>query len=273
MVARVNGSFATSAVPGTRFTDVRWVAETGSTNQDLLTAAAAGADEGLVLVADHQSAGRGRLDRAWIAPPGASLLVSALLRPHVAADELFVVTLACGVAALEAVEEVTGQRLALKWPNDLVVPSGPAADRKVAGILAESHVAGGVVDAVVVGMGLNLDWPEDLPTEIAATAASVNHLTGGPVDREAVLVAWLRHYDRLLGALGDAGQRAALLDHVRSASATIGRGVRIQDAHETYEALAVDLDDAGRLLVERDGRIVTVTAGDVVHAGLVPPSP
>ncbi|MBJ7308500.1 MAG: hypothetical protein JHC63_11675, partial [Acidimicrobiia bacterium] len=92
----MNGSFATSGVPGTRFADVRWVAETGSTNRDLLEAAAAGVSEGLVLVADYQSAGRGRLDRAWIAPAGASLLVSALLRPSVSPDELFLLTLACG---------------------------------------------------------------------------------------------------------------------------------------------------------------------------------
>ena len=81
-MADVQGSFATSAVPGTRFTDVRWITETGSTNADLLAAAAEGAPEGVVLVADHQSAGRGRLDRTWVAPAGSSLLVSVLLRPQ-----------------------------------------------------------------------------------------------------------------------------------------------------------------------------------------------
>jgi BirA family biotin operon repressor/biotin-[acetyl-CoA-carboxylase] ligase len=99
MVARVQGPFATSAVDGTRFTDVRWVEETGSTNRDLLSEAAAGAPEGIVLVADHQTAGRGRLDRSFVAPPGASLLVSVLLRPRVDPEHAFLVTTAAAVAA------------------------------------------------------------------------------------------------------------------------------------------------------------------------------
>lgn len=272
-MARVNGSFATSAVPGTRFADVRWVAETGSTNRDLLEAAAGGADEGLVLVADHQTAGRGRLDRSWIAPPGASLLVSVLLRPPVTPDDLFLVTLGCGLAAAEAVEQVTGARLALKWPNDLVVPAGEFVDRKVAGILAESIVTDGSIRAVVVGMGLNLDWPADLPAEIASTAASVNHITGERVDRQAVLVAWLRHYERWLDSLTRAPGRSALLERVRSRSATIGRTVRIEDVHGTFEAVATGIDDLGRLVVDRDGAEVVVTAGDVVHARMLPPLP
>ncbi len=269
MVARVNGSFATSGVPGTRFAEVRWVAETGSTNRDLLAAAAEGAPEGLVLVADYQSAGRGRLDRAWIAPAGASLLVSALLRPSVAPEDLFLLTLACGLAAVDAVEEVAGVKPGLKWPNDLVVTEGLLIDRKLAGILAESHVVDGRVDAVVVGMGLNLDWPDDLPAELAATAASVNHLTGRPVDREEVLVAWLRHYDRHLDAIASAGTREDFLAEVRSASSTIGRDVRVENPTETFEGRAVGIADDGRLLVDRAGEVVAVTVGDIVHAKLI----
>ena len=102
MVARVQGPFATSAVEGTRFTDVRWVAETGSTNRDLLSEASSGAPEGIVLVADHQTAGRGRLDRSWSAPPGASLLVSVLLRPRIEPGDAFLVTAAAAVAACQA---------------------------------------------------------------------------------------------------------------------------------------------------------------------------
>ena len=266
MVARVNGSFATSEVPGTRFDDVRWVAETGSTNRDLLDAAAEGAREGLVLIADHQTAGRGRLDRSWIAPAGASLLVSALLRPAVGSEDLFLLTLACGLAAVDAIEAIAGVRPGLKWPNDLVVAAGPLADRKLGGILAESHVADGRVDAVVVGMGLNLDWPETLPDEIAATAASVNHLIGASVDREEVLVAWLSHYDRHLTALTEEGGRATFLEKVRSSSTTIGRDVRVENSASSFEGRAVDIADDGRLLVERDGEIVAVTVGDIVHA-------
>lgn len=268
-MARVNGSFATSAVPGTRFADVRWVTETGSTNQDLLAAAAGGAPEGLVLVADHQTAGRGRLDRRWIAPPGASLLVSVLLRPSVEPEVLFLLTLTCGLAASDAIAEVAGVRPGLKWPNDLVVADGPLLDRKLAGILAESHVDGGEVTAVVVGMGLNLQWPEDLPEEISSTATSVNHLTGAVVDRDEILVAWLRHYDRYLSTLSTDEGRRVILDRVRSVSATLGRTVRVERTDDAFDGTAVDLGDDGRLLVERDGVIVPVLVGDIVHARLV----
>lgn len=268
-MARVNRSFATSAVPGTRFADVRWVAETGSTNRDLLAAAAEGSSEGLVLVADHQTAGRGRLDRAWIAPAGASLLVSALLRPRCSPEELFLLTLACGLAACEAIAEVAGVQPGLKWPNDLVVAGGPLVDRKLGGILAESHVAEGRVDAVVVGMGVNLNWPLELPEDISATASSVNHLTGASVDREEVLVTWLRRYDDHLTAIEDPARRSLFLETVRSQSATIGREVRVETAQGSFDGSAVGIDDDGRLLIERDGAITKVTVGDIVHARLL----
>ena len=269
-MARVKGSFATSEVPGTRFADVRWVAETGSTNRDLLEEAARGVPEGVVLVADHQTAGRGRLDRTWVAPAGASLLVSVLLRPDLPPEDLFLLTVACALAAADGVERVTGFRPGLKWPNDLVVAEGPLADRKLAGILAESHVVAGSVDAVVVGMGLNLDWPDELPAELAATAASVNHLTGGPVDREAVLVAWLTSYDRRLASLATTEGRAALLDDARNSSVTIGRLVRVERADGSFEGRAMGITEHGHLLVDHESQIVEVTVGDVVHARLMP---
>ena len=269
-MARVNGSFATSGVPGTRFADVRWVAETGSTNRDLLDEAARGASEGVVLVADHQTAGRGRLDRTWVAPAGASLLVSVLLRPQLPVEDLFLLTVACGLAAADGVEEVTGIRPGLKWPNDLVVADGPLIDRKLAGILAESHVTAGVVEAVIVGMGLNLDWPDQLPDELAATAASVNHLTGAPVDREQVLVAWLTAYDRRLSSLATEEGRARLLDDARGSSATIGRRVKVERSDGSFEGRAVGITDHGHLLVDRGDETIEITVGDVVHARLLP---
>jgi BirA family biotin operon repressor/biotin-[acetyl-CoA-carboxylase] ligase len=169
------------------------------------------------------------------------------------------------------VEEVAGVRPGLKWPNDLVVADGPLADRKLAGILAESHVVKGKVDAVVVGMGLNLDWPAELPEELAETAASVNHLTGGSVDREDVLVAWLRHYDRHLTAITTEIERGEFLDEVRAASATLGRDVRVERSDGFFEGHAIAIADDGRLLVDcgGDGGVVAVTVGDIVHARLL----
>jgi len=135
--------------------------------------------------------------------------------------------------------------------------------------LAESHVAKGQVEAVVVGMGLNLDWPVDLPEELSLTAASVNHLTGNSVDREEVLVAWLRHFDRHLVAIGNDAGRIKFLEGVRSASSTIGRDVRVESANESFDGRAVGIADDGRLLVDRNGSIVSVTVADIVHARLL----
>ena len=262
-----SGGFPTS-VEGTRFGEVRWVATTGSTNADLLAEAAAGAPDGLVLVADHQGAGRGRLGRSWQAPPGASLLVSVLLRPRVATDELFLLTLAAGLAAVDAVRSLTRVTLGLKWPNDLVVMDGPLIDRKVAGILAESHVVGDRVDAVVVGMGLNVDWPAELPDDLASIATSLDRLAPR-IGRPELLSAWLVAYERRLSSV-EADSADELLEAVRDRSATLGRRVRVERADETFEGLAEAIGSDGSLVVVTDdGRTEHVRVGDVVHARIV----
>src|SRR3954469_17377079 len=194
----VPGDLARRALGGTRFADVRWVDETGSTNADALALARQGAPEGIVLVADHQTAGRGRQGRTWEAPPGASLLVSVLLRPPAAVAGL--TTMAVAVAAAEGMEEVTGFAPRIKWPNDLVWPGdGSAPDRKLAGILAEadwparSPADGGWSPpppgervVVVAGMGINVNWPDSLPEELRDIAVAANHVAGQTIDREAL---------------------------------------------------------------------------------------
>ena len=268
-MADVQGSFATSAVPGTRFTDVRWVAETGSTNADLLAAAAEGAPAGVVLLADHQSAGRGRLDRSWVAPAGSSLLVSVLLRPELPPDRLFLVTAAAGVASVDACAEVAQASLGLKWPNDLVVTDGPLTDRKLSGVLAESVLTDGRVEAVVVGMGLNVNWGTAPPDELARIATSLDLVVGHPVDRELLLIEWLRCFDRRLTELES--DPATLIDALRGRSATLGRPVRVEFADRTVEGVATDIDHDGHLRVRpADGGVdLVVTVADIVHLRMV----
>src|SRR5688572_30718793 len=198
MVSCVPGGRARSTLatgPGQRFADVRWVAETGSTNADAMELARHGEPEGIVLVADHQTAGRGRAGRTWTAPPGAGLLLSILLRPP--ASVLDLTTMAVAVSAAAAVGSVAGFSPRLKWPNDLVWPGdGSADDRKLAGILAEADwPAAASVSAgwrapaehdravVVVGIGINVTWPADLPEELADIAVAVNQVVDTPVDR------------------------------------------------------------------------------------------
>jgi len=259
------GDRARTALAGSRFADLRWVADTGSTNADLLALAAEGAPDGVVLVTDHQTAGRGRLGRSWEAPPGSSLLVSILLRPTLAPEQLHLLSMAVAVAASDACDAVAGIRPRLKWPNDLVAVTPAGDERKLAGILAESSVRAGGVAAVVVGMGLNVEWPAELPAELAAVATALNHLGAAGVDREDLLVAILAGLAPVLDALEEPAGRDALLLRYRHLSATLGREVRVELPSGAIRGTAVDVSDDGHLLVDLAGELVPVRAGDVVH--------
>ncbi len=275
------GEIARSALVGSRFADVRWVAETGSTNADALELGRQGEAEGVVLVADHQTAGRGRLGRTWQAPVGGSLLCTILLRPpaSVAAST----TMAVAVAAADAVAELTGQAARLKWPNDLVWPGdGSVPDRKLAGILAEvdwpaaSQISSGwreprPQDRLVVagGIGINVAWGTDVPADLADLAVALDHLTAPspPPAREDLLVAMLTHLDQRYAALLSGPEGAADLRHAwRQRSATLGRRVRIDLGVDDLEGTAVDITEEGHLVVETvEGDRRTIAVGDVVH--------
>ena len=250
-------------VAGTRFGDVRHVEETGSTNDDLATLARDGAPEGVVVVADAQRAGRGRLGRTWVAPPGSSLLLSILVRPTLPLDEVPVVTMALGIAAAEACRAV-GAEPRLKWPNDLVLDDG----MKLSGMLAEVVPAADGPAGVVLGIGINANWPDDLPAELASIATSLDRLVGQPVSRTALLVLLLHRFDHWYAVAADTSRRGELLGRYRELSATIGRRVRVElGGGEQLTGDAIDVTADGHLLVvdECPDRPREVLAGDVVH--------
>lgn len=262
----MTGDRARSLLAGSRFGDIRWVDQTGSTNTDLLALAADGAPDGVVLVADHQTGGRGRLGRSWEAPSRSSLLVSILIRPPLAAAEAFAVTMAVGVSAVEACREAAGIDVGLKWPNDLVVAREGGEQQKLGGMLAESLLDGDRLVALVVGIGINVNWPADLPSELDGIAVALNHLTGHDADREELLAALLSHLDerasRIEGAAGRAHVRLEYLDRCT----TIGRAVRAELPGGPIEGTAVDLSPEGHLVVEAAGGTRhEVVAADLVH--------
>jgi BirA family biotin operon repressor/biotin-[acetyl-CoA-carboxylase] ligase len=261
----MDGDRARSALADTRFAQLEWVGETGSTNADLLARARSGAPTGTVLVADHQTAGRGRLGRTWQAPPRASLLVSVLLRPETPADRLHVLTMAMGVSALRACSEVAGVLPALKWPNDLVVDGDDGSFRKLGGMLAESLAEGGSVSAVVIGLGLNVSWPTELPPDLAAIATSLDRQTARRVDREDLLTALLVAFDRQLDALERPDGADELLGEYREVCSTLGRTVRVDVGGPILEGEAVDVTPSGSLVVDVDGHEREILAGDVVQ--------
>lgn len=263
----VQGGTARRLLVGSRFADVRWVQDTGSTNADIGALARAGAPDGVVVVAEHQRGGRGRLGRTWTAPPGSSLLCSMLLRPHLALPWAHLLTNALGVAVAEACRAVSGVPVGIKWPNDLVV-----GDRKLGGILAESVSVGDRLTAVVVGLGLNVSWPipADLPGggpgDLGATATALNHEAGRELDRELLLVAILERFERI------DPMSVTLAGRYRSLSVTLGRRVRVDlgppagPTGATVEGTAVDVDRQGQLVVETDaGGRRSFMVGDVVH--------
>lgn len=248
--------------PGGLWTSVRVVAETGSTNSDLAAAAAGGAAAGAVLVAEEQTAGRGRLERSWTAPARSGVFLSMLLRPEVPKERWGWLPLLVGVAAGSALSAAAEVEVRLKWPNDLLV-TVDGEERKLGGILAEA--AG---DAVVVGIGLNVSLrAEELPVPAAGSLA----LAGSAVtDREILLRALLRTFEDLylewVAGGGDPGL-SGLRPAYRAQCATLGRRVRVElPGDRVLLGEAVDVDEDGRLVVrDSGGGSTAVGAGDVVH--------
>ena len=237
------------------------VEEIGSTNAALV-AAAGDAPEGTVLVAEHQAAGRGRLDRPWTSPPRAGLTVSFLLRPDVPAARRGWLPLLTGVALAESVREVTGVLASLKWPNDLLAADG----RKLAGILAESATSPDRPDAVVVGVGLNVSTRAD---ELPDTGTSLGRVLGQTVDRGPVLLAFLRAFEhRYLGwteALGDP-VLSGLARTYLAWSATVGTTVAVAlPDGSVLEGVARAVDWDGRLVLDTADGTVELASGDVEH--------
>ena len=233
--------------------------ELGSTNTTAVEEARGGAPEGLVVVADHQTAGRGRLGRTWSAAPGTALLVSVLLRPPLPIGEVPVVLMAAGVAACDGVEAAAGFRPQLKWPNDLVV-----GDRKLAGLLTEA--TGGSEPGIVLGLGINVT-AEAYPAELTAEATSCEEEGKRPVDRGRLLVAFLTALEsRYSTALAAAGRKTTFQAY-RADSATLGRRVRVElMTGPSLEGQASRLADDGQLVVVDDaGAEHLVSVGDVKH--------
>jgi BirA family transcriptional regulator, biotin operon repressor / biotin---[acetyl-CoA-carboxylase] ligase len=251
----------------TGFGDIRWFESIDSTNRYLLDEARGGAPHGVVAVADHQTAGRGRLGRRWEAPPGSNLLVSVLLRLDLPAEARHLASAAVALAAASAVTAETGVVPGIKWPNDLLAPDG----RKLAGVLAEADLAGPPEHGsppIVVGIGINVGWPlsdDDLPEDLVGTATSLQQETGRRVDRSALLASLLEALGPRLTLLGTPVGRARLASDLRDKCVTIGSRVGVELAGGRIEGTATDVTDEGHLVVATETGLETVVAGDVVH--------
>ena len=275
--------------PGGLWRRVDVVRETGSTNADVAAAARAGKEEGYVLVAEAQSAGRGRLGRTWTAPPRSGLFLSVLLRPNdVPPVRWGWLPLLVGTAVRTAVDAVSGVPVRLKWPNDLIVVDDSAGDtgtdaptpdetenskdtaygaaRKLGGILVE-RIETAAGPAAVAGLGLNVSLRHD---ELPAAHATSLVLEGAKAaDRDTVLRAVLRELERWYtdwSAVSGDPMASGLASAYAASCATFGRRVRVElPGREPFEGEAVGLDGDGQLLVRNPEGERAFGAGDVVH--------
>ena len=214
-------------------------------------------EEGAVVVAEVQSAGRGRQGRSWVSQPG-NLLVSVLFRPSL--DALPFISIIGGIAAARAVRKVTGLEANIKWPNDLLI-----GGRKVAGILAESAIAGDTVWYAVLGVGMNVSLDTDQTEEIATFATSINAAAGQEIPREDLLRQFLMDLDALYLALA---QGISPIEEWQGLLSTTGQRLMATWGNDTYSGVAEGTDPMGNLLLRQDdGSLLTLTAGDVTLSG------
>ena len=240
---------------------VRWHDMLPSTNELAMRLAEIHVPEGTVVVAEEQTAGRGRRGRTWVSPRG-GIWLSVILRPRLPLAQLPLVGLAVAVAAARAIRVTTRLAARVKWPNDVLVDGA-----KVAGVLTEAGPDG---EWIVVGVGINANVePSELPQDLPQPALSLAGRLGAPVDRGELTRLLLREIDHAYGQLQEAAGAAHVVRSWREMADTLGRPVRVEGQGRALDGIAVDVDDLGALLVRTaDGAVERVVAGEVTLRGL-----
>lgn len=244
---------------------IRFQEDVDSTNTRLKLSASQGAPHGSVLIADHQTGGRGRRGRSFASPPNMGIYLSALLRPQCRPEDLMHLTCAVAEAMVQAIEDAAGFRPGIKWTNDLV-----SGTRKLTGILTELSLEAesGCVNYAVIGIGVNCRQElSDFPEELQEMAGSLHMVTGGPIDRNKLAAAMVRRlYEMDQNLLSD---KAAILDAYRRDCITLGQDIVLLQGEEKRYGKALDIDSDGALVVAfTDGTVGTVNSGEVSVRGM-----
>jgi BirA family transcriptional regulator, biotin operon repressor / biotin---[acetyl-CoA-carboxylase] ligase len=254
---------APRACLNTRFIgrELRYWPEVDSTNAMALRLAAERAVEGMVVLAEAQSNGRGRAGKSWYSPPGLNLYLSVILRPAVEVQKAALLTLISSLAIADAIEAEGGQAQ-VKWPNDVLL-----AGRKVAGVLAELRLLGERVEALVLGIGVNLNVSQDSLDqalgETAWAATSLKEVLGREIDRAAFAVTLLTSLERRYDRFRDSEGKTIVQEW--KARSGLGHRVRIIERGRSVEGIAEDIDEAGYLLVRLDdGSLLRVSEGEIL---------
>jgi BirA family biotin operon repressor/biotin-[acetyl-CoA-carboxylase] ligase len=239
--------------------DIYIYRELTSTNAVAGELAAAGAPAGTIVLSGFQSAGVGRLRRAWVSPPGRSLLLSMVLRPRTDARRVPLLTLLCSVALAEAIRETTGCDARVKWPNDVLMRG-----KKVSGILAQTGARGDAGAYVILGMGLNVNQTEDeLPPDLRDIATSLRIERGRRVSRAAALRCFVAHWNARFEAFSEGGY-PYLREQWIANNLTLGREITVHGEGDPRRGTAVDIGERGGLVVRfADGAVEELLAEDV----------
>lgn len=239
--------------------EIVYFEETDSTNRQARLLAREGARHGTLVIADTQSAGRGRRGRGWISPAGEGVFMSLIIRPDMPPSQVAKLSLTLALAVSRAIERETGLDAKIKWPNDIVI-----GGRKVCGLLLEMDATAEKVESIVAGVGINVHQTV-FDEEIAHTASSLDLLAGRRVSRSAIVRAFLAEFERAM-ALED----AQMMDAYRASSATIGQKVQVISLSGTYTGTAEGITESGSLLVrDENGEVQEVLAADVSVRGIM----
>jgi BirA family biotin operon repressor/biotin-[acetyl-CoA-carboxylase] ligase len=234
------------------------LSEVNSTNTYASKLAVDGEPEGTVVVAEHQTAGRGRLGRKWVSPAGVNIYASIILRPKVPPRDAPLLTFVAAVALAHTVRGLYKLDAGIKWPNDLLING-----RKAAGILTEMSAEPELVRHIILGVGMDVNMPRDaFPEEIKDLSTSVMLEVGKRLNRAELLRRFLEELEKSYLMMVD-GKREEILDEWRSLSITLGRRVKVTSLSGEKVGFARDIDQEGGLILEVDGRNETVTSGDV----------
>lgn len=234
--------------------------KTDSTNRVAMELGYAGEPEGAVILAEEQSAGRGRAGRTWHSERAAGIYATLLLRPKISPVQAPLLTMMAGLSAHAAIQAQTGLQLDLKWPNDLVLNG-----KKLGGILTEMYADTSLVRFVIVGIGINVNQ-EKFPAELSGIATSLRAETGRNLSRVELLARLLREFETDYNRFLREGAKSVTDRFTKASSYAVGKKVRVTNGGDTFTGVTAGLVPEGLLQVERDdGKVVTVIAGDVTE--------
>lgn len=243
--------------------DIHFFDEVDSTNNVIKKMAEEGANHGTVVVAESQSAGRGRIGRAWISPKGTGIWMSLLLRPMIKPESASMLTLVAALAVRGAIETMTGAACLIKWPNDLVLNG-----RKICGILTEMNAQVDRINYVVVGIGINVNM-ESFPEELTNTASSLYIETGRKFTRRKIIDEFCKVFEKYYDVFLQTEDLSRLYEEYNGCLANYNNQVKILDTKESYVGVSQGINQFGELIVmDESGKLQIVRSGEVSVRGI-----